>query len=66
MVNTILVLKVLKDKTEEISMMNTYTKSPGVLKVKDGKKYVSFTLTNSSWLQSLNLKRIIHLLMQVY
>ncbi|WP_368908871.1 NEAT domain-containing protein, partial [Bacillus wiedmannii] len=33
--------KALKDQTEEISMMNTYTKSPGVLKVKDGKKYVS-------------------------
>ena len=26
--------KALKDQTEEISMMNTYTKSPGVLKVK--------------------------------
>ncbi|PDY55049.1 NEAT domain-containing protein [Bacillus toyonensis] len=42
--------KTLKDQTEEISMMNTYTKSPGVLKVKDGKKYVSFTLTNSAWI----------------
>ena len=42
--------KALKDQTEEISMMNTYTKSPGVLKVKDGKKYVSFTLTNSAWI----------------
>ncbi len=30
--------KALKDQTDEISMMNTYTKSPGVLKVKDGKK----------------------------
>ncbi|MCV5633385.1 NEAT domain-containing protein, partial [Escherichia coli] len=28
--------KALKDQSEEISMMNTYTKSPGVLKVKDG------------------------------
>ncbi|WP_242313201.1 NEAT domain-containing protein, partial [Bacillus cereus group sp. BfR-BA-01517] len=26
--------KALKDQTDEISMMNTYTKSPGVLKVK--------------------------------
>ncbi|QWI77307.1 NEAT domain-containing protein [Bacillus mycoides] len=42
--------KTLKDQTDEISMMNTYTKSPGVLKVKDGKKYVSFTLTNSAWI----------------
>ena len=49
--------KALKDQTDEISMMNTYTKSPGVLKVKDGKKYVSFTLTNSFGLQNLNLRK---------
>ncbi|CAM3924786.1 NEAT domain-containing protein [Bacillus paranthracis] len=49
--------KVLKDKTEEISMMNTYTKSPGVLKVKDGKKYVSFTLTNSSWITKFEFEK---------
>ncbi|PFR93986.1 cell surface protein [Bacillus cereus] len=49
--------KVLKDKTEEISMMNTYTKNPGVLKVKDGKKYVSFTLTNSSWITKFEFEK---------
>ncbi|HHT7188902.1 TPA: NEAT domain-containing protein, partial [Bacillus cereus] len=49
--------KVLKDQTEEISMMNTYTKSPGVLKVKDGKKYVSFTLTNSSWITKFEFEK---------
>ncbi|PER22914.1 NEAT domain-containing protein, partial [Bacillus cereus] len=49
--------KVLKDKTEEISMMNTYTKSPGVLKVKEGKKYVSFTLTNSSWITKFEFEK---------
>ncbi|PNS29176.1 NEAT domain-containing protein, partial [Bacillus sp. AKBS9] len=47
----------LVDKTEEISMMNTYTKSPGVLKVKDGKKYVSFTLTNSSWITKFEFEK---------
>ncbi len=47
----------LKDKTEEISMMNTYTKSPGILKVKDGKKYVSFTLTNSSWITKFEFEK---------
>ncbi len=52
-----IVFKVLKDKTEEISMMNTYTKSPGILKVKDGKKYVSFTLTNSSWITKFEFEK---------
>ncbi|MDZ4489348.1 NEAT domain-containing protein, partial [Bacillus cereus] len=49
--------KVLKDQTDEISMMNTYTKSPGVLKVKDGKKYVSFTLTNSTWITKFEFEK---------
>ncbi|PEI78018.1 NEAT domain-containing protein, partial [Bacillus toyonensis] len=49
--------KTLKDQTEEISMMNTYTKSPGVLKVKDGKKYVSFTLTNSAWITKFEFEK---------
>ncbi|MDF4756795.1 NEAT domain-containing protein, partial [Vibrio parahaemolyticus] len=31
-------------------MMNEYSVSPGTLKVKDGKKKVSFTLKNSSWI----------------
>ena len=38
-------------------MMNTYTKNPGVLKVKDGKKYVSFTLTNSSWITKFEFEK---------
>ncbi|HDR7895572.1 TPA: NEAT domain-containing protein, partial [Bacillus pacificus] len=49
--------KALKDQTEEISMMNTYTKSPGVLKVKNGKKYVSFTLTNSAWITKFEFEK---------
>ncbi|PFU54992.1 cell surface protein [Bacillus cereus] len=49
--------KALKDQIDEISMMNTYTKSPGVLKVKDGKKYVSFTLTNSSWITKFEFEK---------
>ncbi|MED0996861.1 NEAT domain-containing protein [Bacillus mobilis] len=49
--------KALKDQSEEISMMNTYTKSPGVLKVKDGKKYVSFTLTNSAWITKFEFEK---------
>ncbi|MDR4422034.1 NEAT domain-containing protein, partial [Bacillus paranthracis] len=42
--------KVLKDASDEVSMMNEYSVSPGTLKVKDGKKKVSFTLKNSSWI----------------
>ncbi|WP_242269958.1 NEAT domain-containing protein, partial [Bacillus cereus group sp. BfR-BA-01408] len=42
--------KVLKDKTEEISMMNQYVVSPARLTVKDGKKYVAMTLKNSEWI----------------
>ncbi|MCG7044504.1 NEAT domain-containing protein, partial [Pseudomonas aeruginosa] len=49
--------KALKDQSEEISMMNTYTKSPGLLKVKDGKKYVSFTLTNSAWITKFEFEK---------
>ncbi len=30
--------KVLKDASDEVSMMNEYSVSPGTLKVKDGKK----------------------------
>ena len=37
-------------------MMNTYTKSPGVLK-KNGKKYVSFTLTNSAWITKFEFEK---------
>ena len=40
----------LKDKTEEISMMNQYVVSPARLTVKDGKKYVAMTLKNSEWI----------------
>ncbi len=49
--------KALKDQTDELSMMNTYTKSPGVLKVQNGKKYVSFTLTNSAWITKFEFEK---------
>ncbi|UJA81663.1 NEAT domain-containing protein, partial [Bacillus cereus] len=32
--------KVLKDASDEVSMMNEYVVSPGTLKVKDGKQKV--------------------------
>ena len=40
----ILHLKVLKDKTDEISKMNDYVVNPAKLIVKDGKKYIEMTL----------------------
>ncbi|PGZ06366.1 hypothetical protein COE30_21570, partial [Bacillus cereus] len=42
--------KVLKDKTDEISMMNQYVVNPARLTVKDGKKYVAVTLKDSAWI----------------
>ncbi|MEK4181387.1 NEAT domain-containing protein [Aeribacillus sp. FSL K6-1121] len=49
--------KVLKDKTEDISMMDGYTVKPARLSVKDGKKYVSVTLKNSGWIKSFQVER---------
>ncbi|MEC3456149.1 NEAT domain-containing protein, partial [Bacillus thuringiensis] len=49
--------KVLKDTSDEESMMNQYSVSPGTLKVKDGKKKVSFTLTNSSWITKFETEK---------
>ncbi|MED1084911.1 NEAT domain-containing protein, partial [Bacillus mycoides] len=49
--------KVLKDTSDEESMMNQYSVSPGTLKVKDGKKKVSFTLTHSSWITKFETEK---------
>ncbi|PGR24224.1 cell surface protein, partial [Bacillus anthracis] len=49
--------KVLKDTSDEESMMNQYSVSPGTLKVKDGKKKVSFTLEHSSWITKFETEK---------
>lgn len=49
--------KVLKDKTEEISMMNQYVVSPARLTVKDGKKYIAMTLKNSEWITKFQTEK---------
>ena len=56
--------KVLKDKTEEISMMNQYVVSPARLTVKDGKKYIAMTLKIVNGLQNSKRKRMVDLQMQ--
>ena len=54
----------LKDKTEEISMMNQYVVSPARLTVKDGKKYVAMTLKIVTGLRNSKQKIMVDLQMQ--
>ena len=56
--------KVLKDASDEVSMMNEYSVSPGTLKVKDGKK-VSFTLKIVHGLRNLKQTKQVNLLRQM-
>lgn len=42
--------RVLKQDTDQKSVMNDYVISPASLKVKDGKKRVAITFKNSSWI----------------
>ncbi|EJS73473.1 NEAT domain-containing protein, partial [Bacillus cereus] len=49
--------KVLKDTSDEESMMNQYSVSPGTLKVKNGKMKVSFTLEHSSWITKFETEK---------
>ncbi|WP_077302324.1 NEAT domain-containing protein [Virgibacillus pantothenticus] len=42
--------KVLKNNTNQVSVMNDYVVSPGHLKVKNGEKKIAITLKNSSWI----------------
>lgn len=57
--------KVLKDASDEVSMMNEYSVSPGTLKVKDGKKKVSFTLKIVHGLRNLKQTKQVNLLRQM-
>ncbi|WP_077319532.1 NEAT domain-containing protein [Virgibacillus proomii] len=41
---------VLKNNTNQVSVMNDYVVSPGHLKVKNGEKKIAITLKNSSWI----------------
>ncbi|MEN0665443.1 NEAT domain-containing protein [Caldifermentibacillus hisashii] len=49
--------RVLKDKKEETSMMDQYTVKPAILKVQDGKNYVSVTLKNSDWIKTFKVEK---------
>ncbi|KOS26353.1 cell surface protein [Bacillus anthracis] len=49
--------KVLKSNKDEESRMNKYFESPATLTVKNGKKYVSFTVKNSSWIKSFQIEK---------
>ncbi|GGG82174.1 NEAT domain-containing protein [Paenibacillus radicis (ex Gao et al. 2016)] len=42
--------KVLKDQTEDISVMDGYLVKPAVLKLENGKSYIYATLKNSDWI----------------
>ncbi|WP_225998922.1 NEAT domain-containing protein [Paenibacillus sp. BJ-4] len=47
----------LKDGTNEKSMMDGYTEKPGVLIERDGKKYVRFTLKNSKQIDGFKVEQ---------
>ncbi|WP_156187589.1 NEAT domain-containing protein, partial [Peribacillus loiseleuriae] len=49
--------KVLKDGTNNKSVMDDYTWKPAELKVKDGRNYISLTLLNSSWIKSFQTEK---------
>ncbi|GAK11505.1 NEAT domain-containing protein [Geomicrobium sp. JCM 19039] len=47
---------VLKDGTDQVSVMDDYTKKPATLYVQDGSYTVDLTLTNSTWYQDLTIE----------
>lgn len=49
--------KVLKNNTNEVSVMNEYVVSPAYLKVKNGEKFVAITLKNSSWITDFKVEQ---------
>ncbi|MFP7331922.1 NEAT domain-containing protein [Shouchella clausii] len=48
--------KVLKNGTDETSVMDGYTKKPATLYVKDGSCEIDMTLTNSNWYQDFKVE----------
>lgn len=48
--------KVLKNGTDETSVMDGYTKKPATLYVKDGSYEIDMTLTNSNWYQDFQVE----------
>ncbi|WP_263705666.1 NEAT domain-containing protein [Shouchella tritolerans] len=48
--------KVLKNGTDETSVMDGYTKKPATLYVKDGSYEIDMTLTNSNWYQDFKVE----------
>lgn len=48
---------VLKDKTEESSLMNQYVVSPGKLTVKDGKQHLAITMKSSSTITDFKVEQ---------
>ncbi|MBO1915108.1 NEAT domain-containing protein, partial [Microvirga sp. 3-52] len=45
-----IVFEVLENNTNNKSMMDQYVVNTGLLTVKDGKKYISATFTDSAWI----------------
>jgi heme-binding NEAT domain protein len=48
---------ILKDNTDEVSVMDGYTEKPGSLIERDGKKYVRFTLKNSKQIDGFKVEQ---------
>ncbi|MDT2285196.1 NEAT domain-containing protein [Paenibacillus larvae] len=46
-----------KDKTQEVSKMDTYTIKPAALTVNNGKMKISHTLTHSSWITQYEIEQ---------
>lgn len=46
-----------KNKTQEVSKMDSYTMKPATLTVHHGKKKISHTLTNSSWITQYQVEQ---------
>ncbi|SDZ23828.1 sortase B cell surface sorting signal [Evansella caseinilytica] len=48
---------VLKDGTEEVSVMDGYTEKPALLEAVEGKLFVNITLTNSDWIKEFQVRQ---------
>ncbi|WP_139364832.1 NEAT domain-containing protein [Sutcliffiella halmapala] len=48
---------VLKNKTNELSVMDDYTEKPATLVVENGKHYIDLTLKNSDWIKQFQVEQ---------
>ncbi|WP_029092641.1 NEAT domain-containing protein, partial [Brochothrix thermosphacta] len=48
---------ILKENSNAVSMMDSYTQKPAIIKVEQGQAYLYLTLTNSHWIKTFETKQ---------